>query len=90
MLRPYLNIWEWELIFGRSVKAISSSGIRSPWLQVKFIYSEKATNFCEISTEDLTGTTYDKSMVKILQNFVAFLEYIYFKNEKGCQPIVPI
>ena len=24
MLRPYLKIWEWELIFGRAVKAISS------------------------------------------------------------------
>ena len=28
-------------------------------LSLKFIYSEKATNFCEISTVDLTGTTYD-------------------------------
>ena len=25
---------------------------------VNFIYSEKATKFCEISTVDLTGTTY--------------------------------
>jgi len=24
--RPYLKIWEWELIFGRAVKAISSPG----------------------------------------------------------------
>ena len=30
MLRPYLKIWEWELIFGRAVKAISSPGVRSP------------------------------------------------------------
>jgi hypothetical protein len=30
MLRPYLKIWEWEWIFGRSVKAISSLGVRSP------------------------------------------------------------
>ena len=30
MLRPYLNIWEWEWIFGRAVKAISSLGICSP------------------------------------------------------------
>ena len=29
-LRPYLKIWEWELIFGRAVKAISSPGVRSP------------------------------------------------------------
>ena len=28
MLRPYLKIWEWELILGRA--AISSPGVRSP------------------------------------------------------------
>ena len=27
---PYLKIWEWEWIFGRAVKAISSLGVRSP------------------------------------------------------------
>ena len=31
MLRPYLKIWEWEWIFGRAVKAISSPCVRSPW-----------------------------------------------------------
>ena len=31
MLPPYLKIWEWEGIFGRAVKAISSLGVRSPW-----------------------------------------------------------
>ena len=30
MLRPYLKMWEWELIFGLAVKAISSPGVRSP------------------------------------------------------------
>jgi hypothetical protein len=40
---------------------------------VKFIYSEKATKFCEVSTLLLTGTT----KVGILQNFVAFLDRIY-------------
>jgi hypothetical protein len=30
MLRPYLKIWDWDLIFGRAVKAISSLGVRSP------------------------------------------------------------
>ena len=33
MLWPYLNIWEWELIFGRAVKLISSPGVRSPCLR---------------------------------------------------------
>ena len=32
MLRPYLKILEWEWIFGRAVKDISSLGIRSQWL----------------------------------------------------------
>ena len=43
--------------------------------KLKFIYSEKATKFCEISTEDLTGTTVD-----ISQNFVAFSEYMNFTS----------
>ena len=34
---------------------------------------------CEISTVDLTGTTQDKSTLEILQNFVAFSEYMNFK-----------
>ena len=33
--------------------------------QVKFIYSEKATKFCEIFTLLLIGTTQDKSKMKI-------------------------
>ena len=47
---------------------------------LKFIYSEKATKFCEISNVDLTVTTYDKSTVEISQNFVAFSEYMNFKQ----------
>ena len=34
MLRPYLKIWEWERIFGHLVKAISSLGVRSPWVRL--------------------------------------------------------
>ena len=34
---------------------------------VKFIYSEKATKFCEISTVDLTVATLDKSTMEISQ-----------------------
>ena len=39
MLRPYLQIWEWELIFGRAVKAISSLGVRSPWQVLSIWYT---------------------------------------------------
>ena len=54
---------------------LSSTGAQ-PLL--KFIYSEKATKFCEISTLDLTDTTLDKSTVEISQKFVAFSEYMNF------------
>ena len=45
---------------------------------VKFIYSEKATKFCEISTVDLSYVVPVKSTVEISQNFVAFSEYMTF------------
>ena len=45
---------------------------------VKFICSEKATNFCEISTLDLPYVVTFKSRVEISQNFVAFSEYMNF------------
>ena len=41
---------------------------------VKFIFSEKAKNFCEISTLLLSYVVPAKSKVEILQNFVAFSE----------------
>ena len=45
---------------------------------LKFIYSEKATQFCEIFTLLLTVCTVVKSKVKSSQNFVAFSEYMNF------------
>ena len=47
--------------------------------KLKFIYSEKATKFCEIFTLLLSYVVPVKSKVKISQNFVAFSEYINFK-----------
>ena len=46
---------------------------------LKFIYSEKAAKFCEISTLLLSVCTVDKSKVEISQNFVAFSDYTNFK-----------
>ena len=43
---------------------------------LKFIYSEKATKFCKISSLLLTGTTLDKSNVEISKLFVAFSDYM--------------
>ena len=48
---------------------------------IKFIYSEKDTKFCEISTVDLSCVVPVKSMVEILQNFVAFSKYMNFMIE---------
>ena len=47
---------------------------------IKFIHSEKATKFCEISTVDLSYVVSVKSTVEISQNSVAFSEYINFNK----------
>ena len=47
-------------------------------VQLKFIYSEKATTFCEISTLLLSYVVSVKSMVEISQNVVAFSEFMNF------------
>ena len=44
---------------------------------LKFIYSEKATKFCEISTSLLSYVVQVKSKVEISQNFAAISEYKY-------------
>ena len=46
---------------------------------IKFIYSEKAIKFCEISTVDVVPV---KSTVGISQNFVAFSKYMNFNGKK--------
>ena len=42
---------------------------------LKFIYSEKATKFCEIFTLLLSYVVPVKGKVNVSQNFVAFSEY---------------
>ena len=49
---------------------------------VKFIYSEKATKFCEIFPLLLTVCTVVKSKGKVSQNHVAFSEYMNFETKK--------
>ena len=48
---------------------------------IKFIYSEKATKFCEISTNYLSYVLSVKNKVEISQNFVAFSEYMNLISE---------
>ena len=57
-----------------------SGKLRKNQNKLKFIYSEKATKFCEISTLLLTTVHTVKSKVEILQNFVAFSEYMNFNT----------
>ena len=47
---------------------------------IKFVYSEKATKFCEIFTLHLSYAVPVKSKMKILQNFLAFSEYMHSKT----------
>ena len=51
---------------------------RTVLCSVKFIYSEKATKFCEIFPLLLTTVHSVKSKGKISQNFAAFSEYMNF------------
>ena len=50
------------------------------YIQAKFIYSEKATKFCEISTIDLSYVVPVKSTVKILQFCGLPKSYSQFSN----------
>ena len=60
----------------------------SPNFHVKFIYSQKATKFCKISTLLLTYVVPVKSKVEISQNFVAFSEYMNFTVQEGCKLVI--
>ena len=46
---------------------------------LKFIYSEKATNFYEISIAEFTYVVTVKSTVEIWKKCLAFSEYMNFK-----------
>ena len=46
------------------------------------MYLKKASNICEISTLDLTGTAWDKFKVVIFQKIEAFLQNFNFNHEK--------
>ena len=57
---------------------------------LKFIYSENATKFCEIFTLLLSYVLPVKSKVKILQNLVAFSEYMNFTRVETRQPVTTL
>ena len=66
----YLTVICWFFTVEKSTKFLIGP--------IKFIYSEKATKFCKISTLLLIVCTVVKSKVEISQNFVAFSEYMNF------------
>ena len=58
---------------------MTNNGLAAMLFRVeKFIYSEKATKFCKISTLLLTTVHTVKRKVEILQKFVAFSDYMNF------------
>ena len=64
--------WIWNKIYFEKEKKIMQSAF------LKFIYSERATKFCEIFTFLLFYVVPVKSKVKISQNVVAFSDYMNF------------
>ena len=73
ILVKHQSFWMSPIHFGR-VQIIL---VRS---KLKFIYSEKATKFCENSPLLLSSVVPVKNKVEISQDFVAFAEYMNFIN----------
>ena len=65
-----------EMLNKRKIRKIICTYVFTVRLVLTFIYSEKATKFCEILPFLLTLCTVVKSKGKISQNFVAFSEYM--------------
>jgi hypothetical protein len=61
-----------------AIKAILYYSTPELRLLLKFIFSEKATKFCEISTLFLSYVVPVNSKVEISQNFADFSEYMNF------------
>ena len=72
VMQSFFNICSKECYLLSSLKGITF------FYLLKFIYSEKATQFCELFTLLLSVCTADKIKMKISQNFVAFSEYMNF------------
>ena len=78
----YGNSWKYVYVLGRSLGFAFLPANQT--YVVKFIYSEKATKFCEISTLLLSYVVPVKGKVESSQNFVAFSEYMNFnKNNES-------
>ena len=72
----------YHALFGRISKYTDFAVILHGLL--KFMFSEKATKLCEIFTLLLSYAVPVKSKLNILQNFVAFSEYVNFIMLQYC------
>ena len=68
--------WKWQYKW----ENLKNLGINFESNQIKFIYSEKATKFFEISTLLLSYVVPCQSKLEIFRNFVAFSEYMIFSE----------
>ena len=85
-MNPYLTTNGNTLIIFFSTKLYILFNQHSVISSVKFIYSEKATKFCEIFPSILTVCTVVKSKGNISQKFMAFSEYMNFNKTKATIP----
>ena len=91
MLRTYLKIWDWDFIFGRAVKAVSSLGVRSPWVECSNIDSNlKMTIAYMTSTKEtylllpFAGSNKEATLVSRITK--ANFRYAYYAdNKKSCK-----
>ena len=73
MLRPYLKIWDWDWIFGRAVRAISSLGVHSP-----------CSKLCRMSNDVTNSKPSHNGLTPILMKysdfFINFSPNFYFTH----------
>ena len=82
------NTFQPRLVFENRLNILSENWeFTGRNLILKFMYSEKATKFCKISTLLLSYEVPVKSKVEISQNFVAFSEYMNFTYMSGRKSI---
>ena len=77
---PYLKIWDWDLIFGRAVKAISSLGVRSPWSKVSAdpIRRIGSLPYCQSKVQFLTRVSQSPFVFKeLFSSIEEKLFYLY-------------
>ena len=74
MLRPYLKIWEWEWIFGRSVKAISFLGVRGLYHRASYRKSKIALGWLGLAgfwRQMVPGFGCFLSYIAVLQSLIS-------------------